>query len=295
MKLVRPKKPKKSRDPGVEARSTFLREAAQYTSHLTAETEFGTFLISTHERKVSRQIFEQRRIKDASVMSRVVSLLDRLGERRGALLIDVGANIGTSTVSALRSGSFSRTVSIEPDPANFLLLRANTLLNRLDGQVTCVCAAVSDAPGRGQLARHSTNSGAHELVHGDIDSGAGFDSVIEVETTTLDTLTEAGIIDETAVGLLWMDVQGREGHALHGATRLVSRGTPALLELFPAALRRSGGLGLLHRSAEGYRGFLDIRPLLTNDETLSLRPISDLPELIDSLGDERHTDILLVA
>ncbi len=43
----------------------------------------------------------------------------------GAVFVDVGANIGTHTVYALRTGRFERAVAFEPEPKNAKLLRMN--------------------------------------------------------------------------------------------------------------------------------------------------------------------------
>ncbi|RPJ80913.1 MAG: hypothetical protein EHM18_17695, partial [Acidobacteria bacterium] len=45
-------------------------------------------------------------------------------------------------------------------------------------------------------------------------------------------------LEET--GLVWVDIQGHEGHFLRGAQSLLRRGVPIVTEFWPYAIERSG-------------------------------------------------------
>ena len=65
-------------------------------------------------------------------IKRVLSFATRSNSfPRAAVFVDVGANNGTHTVYAMRSGRFVRALSIEPEPENFRLLRLNLRLKVL--------------------------------------------------------------------------------------------------------------------------------------------------------------------
>jgi hypothetical protein len=49
------------------------------------------------------------------------------------------------------------------------------------------------------------------------------------------TLDDAGL-DHAQAGMLWLDVEGHEAEALKGASVLLERGVPAVLELIPRRL-----------------------------------------------------------
>jgi hypothetical protein len=59
----------------------------------------------------------------------------------------------------------------------------------------------------------------------------------------------------SAPGLLWMDIEGYEGHALEGAKSLLSFGTPLVSESHPEFLARAGGLEAFKQALEGRRIF----------------------------------------
>lgn len=48
------------------------------------------------------------------------------------------------------------------------------------------------------------------------------------------------VLRNERVSLVWLDVQGHEGHFFLGARRLLSSGIPVVTELWPYAVLRSG-------------------------------------------------------
>ena len=83
-----------------------------------------------------------RRSTGRSPRSRASSARTR---SRGRSFVDVGANIGTTTIPALLSHGFETAVAIEPEPENVRVLRMNVLLNDLEDRV--------DGAARGRLER----------------------------------------------------------------------------------------------------------------------------------------------
>jgi len=58
-----------------------------------------------------------------------------------------------------------------------------------------------------------------------------------------------------AQSLLWMDIEGYEGHALEGAKSLLSSGIPLVSEFNPEFLAKAGGLEAFKQALEGRRIF----------------------------------------
>ena len=89
---------------------------------------------------------------------------------------------------------------------------------------------------------------------------------------------------------MWIDVQGFEGHAFLGAERLLARGIPAVSEIWPYAIRRSG------------MSFDDFSSLIKRFWTHAAIPIdqqsfriietSQLPAFLDELGEERDSNVI---
>jgi len=63
---------------------------------------------------------------------------------KGAVLYDIGANVGMYTVFAALARE-ARVLAFEPESQNYALLNRNIALNALESTVAAYCAAVSDA------------------------------------------------------------------------------------------------------------------------------------------------------
>lgn len=77
----------------------------------------------------------------------------------GKVFLDIGANIGTSSIAAVKRFGAGRAVSVEPSPDNVRLLHCNVALNDARDQVTVIQAAVSNSEGELQLELNPLNQG----------------------------------------------------------------------------------------------------------------------------------------
>jgi FkbM family methyltransferase len=279
-------------------REAFFDAARAVTSHVVADSRWGTFLVATSDRGVGRKLFTALGRSEMKTLERAIHVIDlRAGppaNGRGTL-VDVGANIGTTTVPALLHFGFDDAVAIEPDEENCRLLAANLALNGLGDRSRVIACAVSDTVGHATLVRHASNSGAHQLrlpgASLSIETAAEeLSGAVDVPKTTLDELARRGEIDPRRVGLLWLDVQGHEGHVIGGGASLLERGVPVVFELSGDALRRAGRLEELVAAVTGpYTEFVDLRT-----DPPAPRPVETLS---DALGRSRDgtTDFLLLA
>jgi FkbM family methyltransferase len=209
-------------------RTRFFAAAPRYTPYVAVEAEGVLFTVPTGDRAVGRRLFVSTRRTEFDVLARLMEVLDTegIGDRcRSGVFVDVGANIGTSSLTALVAHGFRAAIAVEPDPDNVRLLRSNIALNGLQDRITTRCCAVSDRPGKGWLIRNARNSGGHRLGPRDHGSGA------EVELTTLDRLLDEVRVDPGEVGLIWVDVQGHERQVLEGARRTLEAAPPVVVEL----------------------------------------------------------------
>jgi FkbM family methyltransferase len=174
----------------------------------------------------------------------------------GATVLDLGANVGYFTLLAAAGvGPTGTVVAFEPVHENRELLAENVALNGCRNVRIEPCA-VTDADGEVALFLHrkDVNSGMASLLGS---AGGG------VETRAVPGCSIDSYRRQRGLGrvhLVKMDIQGGEGKALDGMTRMLRDDAPALLwELNPDVLGRSGDsprrlLGLLE--AAGYRSFL---------------------------------------
>jgi FkbM family methyltransferase len=210
------------------------------------------------------------------------------------MFVDVGANIGTTTVMALRRHGFTSAVAIEPSPANGRVLRLNVVANELEERVRVLSVAVSDQKGEIHFDVSDANWGGHRVT------SDGGPTTVVVEAVTLDELVDQGVVPPGRVGLVWIDAPGHEAAVLAGASRLIEQGTPIVVAIRqvkgdPETARpwaappatRAVVLDLLRAS---YTEIVELRK--HSKRGRATHPIDELGTLVDSF---RHCqDLLLV-
>lgn len=214
--------------PRVVGRIALLRALAPVTPLAAVDHEGMRLLVATSDRAVSAWTFALGPYSSVTMRRALAVLRERGHDITGRTVIEVGANIGTETVAFLRTHGAARVIAIEAAPANVELLRLNVALNGLDDRVTVVAAAASDREGSVELALSPINPGDHRV--GPVVGR----TTVQVPAVTLDSL---GAED---VALVWMDVQGHEGHVLNGASDLLAAGVPVVTEYWPSALAAAG-------------------------------------------------------
>lgn len=246
----------------------FFQTARDQTPFVAAECGELTFLVSTSDQSLGRGVFVHGRPRrDMRLLRKAVRRLRQAGHALDGLFVDVGANIGTTTLTALGLG-FSRAVAVEPEPTSARLIAASAALNGLAERVRVVQAAAGASDGEVRLALHPTRSTSHTV------SDAG----VPVRCVRLDSLRLEG------VSLLWIDAEGSEGQILQGAPELLAARPPIVLEFAPGWLREKSGLEQVLETAARYSAVVHParpQPLV----------IEDLAASMD--GDDR-TDLLLV-
>jgi FkbM family methyltransferase len=218
----------------------------------------------------------------------------------GLTVLEVGANIGTETVSFLMRHRVARVIAIEPDPENARLLRANLALNGLQERVVVYEMALSDVDGTVLLEHSEGNWGDHrirvEKPFGPDLYSEGLRTTSEVSARRLDSLVDSGALDLDDVDLMWMDAQGHEAHILDGCEQLVRAGTPIVTEYWPYGLQRVGALDRFHRLvAERHDAVVDLR-----EPSVALAA-ENVPQLAERYAAESsknagaiYTDLLLL-
>lgn len=268
-----------SRTAEWETRKAFFNAAAGLTSYLGDDVDGLTFFVSTSDKGRGRLLFTKKTLKEWRPLSRALAHLDALGlgqHSRERVFIDVGANIGTPCIPAVRQHGFRRALALEPEPENFRLLRANVAINLLEDRIESHRVAASRTGGTVQLVLRPGKSGHHSVQP----PKPGQPS-LEVEAVALDHLLRQLTLAPEDIGLLWVDVEGHETEVLLGASTLLRARVPIVVEV----TRRSAALLPL---VAPYSHFADLR---ANGPVTS---ISALERLIVRLRGKDTTDILLV-
>jgi len=130
----------------------------------------------------------------------LAALPDNLGP---VTLIDLGANIGLSTLFFTRELAVDHIIAVEPDPDNFRLLTENLRRAGLATRCTALCAFAGAERGFAQL--HDPGNGAWGMRMGPL-SDRG--------TPVLPLAEIAGIAKTSAPLLLKCDIEGAERQLL---------------------------------------------------------------------------------
>lgn len=296
-------------DPEAEVRRRrrdYFASAAAETPFLAVETDGQTYFVSTRDVGVGRAMFVSGRRGDQEALRQALMRLEALGHKLPAerVFVEVGANIGTTTVPALCRHGFARAVAIEASPDNLRVLRLNLVANGIDERVLVIAAAASDRPGELEFDTTSPQQGGHRVWRPTTltevkKRRAGSRSISNVPAITLDSLVANGTIDVASAALLWVDAPKHEAQVLLGASRLLEAGVPIVAairvanrrgdaerpwDVFPELKER-----ILDELTASYTDLVVLNWENPLDETL---PISELRSTLDSF--QRTQDVLIL-
>jgi len=218
-----------------------------------------------------------------------VRIIQQLGLPTNGVFVDVGANIGTSSIYALKSGHFSSALCIEPSPENIRFLRANLILNGLDRDVIIQNAAATFDEGEIDLYLNKNNCGDHRAWQSDQERQS-----IKIRGAPLDTLIREAGIDFSTISMVWVDTQGYEPFVFAGAPDLLTSSVPILCEFWPWGLARSSSVERMTDALKTYfTTFYDLA-----EDRARVQRIEAIDDLAHSLlktdHGGSHTDVLLI-
>ncbi len=265
-------------------------ESLPENTRILADTAYAQFLVNTSDKVIGKMSYRNRVAYDFDRFRLACTLLP--GTTKPKILIDVGANVGTVSISAVRSGLFDGALAIEPEPRNFKALKLNVMLNELEDVVEIHNVAAGSTHDKSlNFELSETNYGDHRVQ---VSEQLGKYSEqsrrkITVAAKTIDEIL--GPQDPTSM-FVWIDTQGYEGAVLCGATNLINHRVPICFEFWPYGLQRTGGFNLLKSSlaAGDYRHLVDLNQ---PDEILTFS-VTELDSIFDRVGsDGSFTDVLV--
>jgi FkbM family methyltransferase len=275
-------------------RSILFSRLGRHSRLLLAPFGKAELLVSAEDQELGRTVFI-RGDYERMYMGAALGYLENEGHScTGKTFIDIGANIGTSTVDALANFGFARAVCFEPDSRNFKLLRLNLVLNDLGDRAEAFHFALSSEDTFARLERSPTNFGDSRISNpapsGEAPSGDGV-----VECRSLDSLVDDGTVSLDEVGLLWLDTQGHDGFVMAGATKAVKSGIPVVVEYWPDGLRKNRCLEPLEQAIRGgYGKVVDLRLLCHGLTAEATTEVAQLDRVRERYPHSDHTDLLLL-
>lgn len=248
------------------------------------------FIISSQDKTIARELYINKEY-DLSKLETALKILKF--DKASSLLIDVGANIGTICIPAVKRNYFSQAIAIEPDPMNFNLLKANIYLNGLSGEIdTYNCALGEKAEENLILELSESNFGDHRIRKGGSEEEINQPNKqnIQVKSKSLDSMFQ---YDSNREVLLWMDTQGYEGYILAGASNFLSNRIPIVVEFWPYGMVRANSYLKLKDALIGS----DYQTFYRLDDNLEQEKLSEatLDALWSKIGETgKFTDLLII-
>jgi FkbM family methyltransferase len=135
------------------------------------------------------------------------------------VLLDLGANIGMTSVWLAKRFSFAQVIAVEPDPNNAALVRQNFDLNGISGEV--LEAAIGPMEG---IVRF----GPSELSNLGKLSESGS---LSVPMISVDTIIDKCMV--TKFALMKVDIEGGEQDLFDGPTEWLARTEAIIIEFHP--------------------------------------------------------------
>lgn len=141
--------------------------------------------------------------------------------KKGDVILDVGANIGLTTIRASKLiGDKGKVYAIEAMTSTFEILRFNILLNKLTN-VICVNEAFADYVGKAEIFHNLDINRGSASLYSDKKKGG-----IEVEVNTLDEFViNHGI---NTIDFIKIDIEGAEYPMLMGASNFLKNNKPII-------------------------------------------------------------------
>lgn len=231
---------------------SFLNSSEFAKKHNRAPVEVGLdgfcIFISVNDRDIGAHIMDTHEYEPH------VTAALRANLCKGAVFVDVGANIGFFTnLAAHLVGAGGKVIAIEPMDKNLQLIYRSLDRNAFDHVHVYACAA-SDAIQLVRMATGPRTSNGQMLVNGDSNA------VLYSQAVRLDDLFGNGL---ERIDLVKFDIEGFELRAWKGFQRTLMRCRPVVLsEFHPWCMREFAGVEPLDylRELFEYGGLVSVLP-----------------------------------
>ncbi len=225
--------------------------AGRYRNVIRTRDHHGnTLFISTGDQEIGRAVFVHGHF-EATTITLALDLLAARGLEITKVL-DIGANIGTTTIEILTLLPHATAECFEPEPFNHWLLTRNLAANGLH-RARAHELALSDVDGTVEFELSDANAGDHRVR---MTEATGEFGEASRQTRSVPARRFDGLgIPVDGQTLAYVDVQGHEWNVLAGAASLTG---PVVVEFWPYVLERAGTLDALIARLDGMGTVLDL-------------------------------------
>lgn len=135
------------------------------------------------------------------------------------VLVDLGANIGMTSIWLSKNYPFSEVIAVEPDPKNVALLRDNFRLNAISGQI--LQAAIGPYEGTARFQFDEISNLGRVSEQGSLVRMISVDAIFKMFSLT-------------KIALMKIDIEGGEQALFDGPTEWLARTNAIIIEFHPA-------------------------------------------------------------
>lgn len=163
-------------------------------------------------------------------------------ELQPKVLVDVGANIGMTSLWLAKRYGCKRIIAVEPSAGNAAVARENFANNGIAAEVFEAAAGAKDGTAQFLLSTSSTN--------GRLSSGpepASEAKTVSVRMVSMATVL-ASLPPDTPIDLMKVDIEGGEQELLTGETSWLARVQALLIEFHPSLINYAQLVGIIEAS-----------------------------------------------
>jgi FkbM family methyltransferase len=279
-------------NPNKEHLEALIASAAAFNvSHLVCHTPHGIFMVDPRDSEIGRSLL----LKGEFEYAEKRRWFEYIAPNPQGMLIDIGANIGTTSVPLLLDNLVGSVISFEPDPNNFSMLQYNFTANGLSSRATALNCALSSSAGTLKFELSASNFGDHRIHYRDFPGGnygEASRNIINVPTFTLDQIIEQGSIDLSKCIAIKSDTQGSEGHILKGASTTLKAKLPWIIEFWPYGIQRTGFLknDFIDIVTANFSSFIEFKP----DNSIVKSPIKEFYRLFVTYVSTQFCNLILL-
>lgn len=262
----------------VNNKKNFFDCQKEKTELLAVNNFSEKYIVNSSDKIIGRSLY----INGTFEFDQFLHTLEILGNKiKTETLVDIGANIGSICIPAVKRGIFKNCLAIEPEPYNFDLLTKNIFINGLSNKIKTFNIALGQFDNEKiKFELSENNYGDHRIKSSSTEKNYYDEDkrkIIDIEMKRLDTVIQDTDLKGT---LLWMDVQGYEGFVLEGAMHILNKKPPLVIEFWPYGLDKFNSYDLLKKNL--------IKLNYTNCYNLNLK--SYIKDLTEDKLDELYFD-----